>query len=108
MNNRMRLSELLPELTDARITHPKQVVQEGEELLLRIIRIDPERRRMGLSLRRALDTPDEELAAALGEARAARAQGRPYPGGWGRPRAPSPPPDRRPPCTRSPHRPSRS
>lgn len=55
------------ELTDARITHPKQVVQEGEELLLRIIRIDPERRRMGLSLRRALDTPDEELAAALGE-----------------------------------------
>ncbi len=55
------------ELTDARITHPKQVVQEGQELLLRIIRIDPERRRMGLSLRRALDTPDEELAAALGE-----------------------------------------
>jgi small subunit ribosomal protein S1 len=55
------------ELTDARITHPKQVVHEGEELLLRIIRIDPERRRMGLSLRRALDTPDEELAAALGE-----------------------------------------
>jgi small subunit ribosomal protein S1 len=55
------------ELTDARITHPKQVVHEGEELLLRIIRIDPERRRMGLSLRRALDTPDEELMAALGE-----------------------------------------
>jgi small subunit ribosomal protein S1 len=55
------------DLTDARITHPKQVVHEGEELLLRIIRIDPERRRMGLSLRRALDTPDEELAAALGE-----------------------------------------
>ena len=55
------------ELTDERITHPKQVVHEGEELLLRIIRIDPQRRRMGLSLRRALDTPDEELAAALGE-----------------------------------------
>ncbi len=29
------------ELTDERITHPKQVVREGQELLLRIIRIDP-------------------------------------------------------------------
>ena len=55
------------ELTDERITHPKQVVQEGQELLLRIIRIDPQRRRMGLSLRRALDTPDEELIAVFGE-----------------------------------------
>ncbi len=55
------------ELTDERIAHPKQVVDEGQDLILRIIRIDPERRRMGLSLRRALDTPDEELVAALGE-----------------------------------------
>jgi small subunit ribosomal protein S1 len=55
------------EITDERITHPKQVVREGQDLLLRIIRIDPQRRRMGLSLRRALDTPDEELTAVLGE-----------------------------------------
>jgi small subunit ribosomal protein S1 len=55
------------ELTDERIAHPKQVVEEGQDLILRIIRIDPERRRMGLSLRRALDTPDDELIAALGE-----------------------------------------
>ncbi len=55
------------ELADERISHPKQVVQEGQELLLRIIRIDPQRRRMGLSLRRALDTPDEELIEVFGE-----------------------------------------
>src|SRR6478609_179460 len=55
------------ELTDERITHPKQVVKEGDDLLLRIIRIDPQRRRMGLSLRRALDTPDHELMAVFGE-----------------------------------------
>src|SRR4029079_12102689 len=55
------------ELTDERITHPKQVVSEGQELILRIFRIDPQRRRMGLSLRRALDTPDAELEAVLGE-----------------------------------------
>ncbi len=54
------------ELVDERVTHPKQVVSEGEELLLRIIRIDPQRRRMGLSLRRALDTPDGELVGAFG------------------------------------------
>jgi small subunit ribosomal protein S1 len=55
------------ELADERIQHPKQVVQEGQDLLLRIIRIDPQRRRMGLSLRRALDTPDSELVQAFGE-----------------------------------------
>ena len=55
------------EITDERITHPKQIVKEGDELLLRIIRIDPQRRRMGLSLRRALDTPDMELLAVFDE-----------------------------------------
>src|SRR5690606_42096989 len=45
----------------------KQVVSEGQELILRIIRIDPQRRRMGLSLRRALDTPDAELVAIFGD-----------------------------------------
>ncbi len=54
------------ELADERITHPKQVVNEGQDLILRIIRIDPQRRRMGLSLRRALDTPDAELEAVFG------------------------------------------
>jgi small subunit ribosomal protein S1 len=55
------------ELVDDRVTHPKQVVGEGQELLLRIIRIDPQRRRMGLSLRRALDTPDADLVAVFGD-----------------------------------------
>lgn len=55
------------ELADERIAHPKQVVEEGQELLLRIIRIDPQRRRMGLSLRRALDTADDELTGVFGE-----------------------------------------
>src|SRR5215212_6568030 len=54
------------ELVDDRVSHPKQVVSEGDDLLLRIIRIDPQRRRMGLSLRRALDTPDAELVGVFG------------------------------------------
>jgi small subunit ribosomal protein S1 len=55
------------ELADERIQHPKQVVNEGQDLILRIIRIDPQRRRMGLSLRRALDTPDEDLIGVFGD-----------------------------------------
>ncbi|HUG16283.1 MAG TPA: 30S ribosomal protein S1 [Thermomicrobiales bacterium] len=54
------------ELSDARISHPRQLVSEGQELLLRIIRIDPQRRRMGLSLRRALEATDEEVEEAIG------------------------------------------
>jgi small subunit ribosomal protein S1 len=56
------------ELSDARISHPRQLVHEGQDLLLRIIRIDPQRRRMGLSLRRALEASDEEVELALGPA----------------------------------------
>jgi small subunit ribosomal protein S1 len=55
------------ELSDARISHPRQLVSEGQELLLRIIRIDPQRRRMGLSLRRALEASDDEVREALGD-----------------------------------------
>jgi small subunit ribosomal protein S1 len=43
----------ISELSDERITHPKQVVREGEDVQLRIIKIDPQRHRLGLSLRQA-------------------------------------------------------
>jgi small subunit ribosomal protein S1 len=43
----------ISELSDERITHPKQVVREGEDVSLRIIKIDPSRHRLGLSLRQA-------------------------------------------------------
>jgi len=39
------------ELSNDRIAHPKEVVKEGETLTLRIVRFDPDRRRMGLSLK---------------------------------------------------------
>ena len=41
----------ISELSEDRITHPKQVVREGDELALKIIRIEPARHRLGLSLR---------------------------------------------------------
>jgi len=58
------------ELSDERVNHPREVVQEGQEVQVRIIRIDAQRRRMGLSLRRVNESPigqvqfDESPAAA--------------------------------------------
>jgi small subunit ribosomal protein S1 len=43
------------ELSDRRVNHPKEVVKEGDVLQLRVIKIDPERRRLGLSLKRVED-----------------------------------------------------
>jgi small subunit ribosomal protein S1 len=44
----------ISELSDRRVNHPKEVVNEGEEYDLRIIRIDSDKRRLGLSLKQAL------------------------------------------------------
>ncbi len=48
----------ISELTERRINHPSEVVAEKQELELRIIRIDTEKRRMGLSLKQV--APEEE------------------------------------------------
>jgi small subunit ribosomal protein S1 len=42
----------ISELSEQRISHPREVVSEGQELTLRVIRIDIARQRLGLSLRR--------------------------------------------------------
>jgi small subunit ribosomal protein S1 len=44
------------ELSESRVNHPKEVVKEGDVVTLRVIKIDPERRRIGLSLRK-VDSP---------------------------------------------------
>lgn len=48
------------ELTERRITHPREVVSEGQEYDLRIIRIDTDKRRMGLSLKQAMPAGSED------------------------------------------------
>ncbi|MFZ0531711.1 MAG: S1 RNA-binding domain-containing protein [Anaerolineales bacterium] len=42
----------ISELSDQRINHPKEVVKEGDVVTLRVIKVDTERRRIGLSLRK--------------------------------------------------------
>lgn len=62
----------LSELSERHVTHPKEVLKEGDEVTLRVIRIDARRRRVGLSIKR-VDDPQyadidwqAELAAAQG------------------------------------------
>jgi small subunit ribosomal protein S1 len=60
------------ELSNRRINHPQEIVHEGEKHVMRIIRIDPKRRRMGLSLMRVADPAyaDLDWRAELAEAEA--------------------------------------
>ena len=53
------------ELAEAPISHPKEVVKKGDLLLLRIIRIDARRKRLGLSLKRVLEAEWAEWASHL-------------------------------------------
>jgi len=46
----------ISELSEQRVAHPKEVVHEGDVLTLRVIKIEPERHRIGLSLRK-VDSP---------------------------------------------------
>ncbi|MBC8446618.1 MAG: S1 RNA-binding domain-containing protein, partial [Chloroflexi bacterium] len=43
----------ISEMAEHRITHPREVVKRGDVLTMRIIRIEPQRRRIALSLRQA-------------------------------------------------------
>lgn len=43
----------ISELSSRMISHPREVVREGDPVKLKILRIEPERRRLGLSLLRA-------------------------------------------------------
>lgn len=42
----------ISELSEKRIEHPKEVLKEGDHVTLRVIKIDPDNHRIGLSLRR--------------------------------------------------------
>jgi small subunit ribosomal protein S1 len=55
------------ELDDRPVGHPKEVVKEGDVVTVQIIRIDSERKRIGLSLRRAKEALAGAMPADLGE-----------------------------------------
>ncbi len=42
----------ISELSEQRVVHPREVVEEGEKLTLRVVKVDVKNRRLGLSLKR--------------------------------------------------------
>jgi small subunit ribosomal protein S1 len=51
----------ISELSDRRIEHPKEVVEEGQKVTLRVIKIDRPRKRIGLSLKRVASAEYADL-----------------------------------------------
>jgi small subunit ribosomal protein S1 len=69
----------ISELADYRVSHPREVVLVGDVLTLRIVKIDANERRLGLSLRqvdsaRYMDQDWQALAAEIGEENPAEAE----------------------------------
>ena len=67
----------ISELSDQRIEHPREVVQEGQTLALRIIKIDRKRRRIGLSLKRvdSAEYAEQDWQAAMQDIAELREEG---------------------------------
>lgn len=65
----------ISELSAQMIKHPREVVTEGDDLELRILRIEPERRRLGLSLKQAGEDAYEPVEDNPEEPAAPRAAG---------------------------------
>ena len=57
----------ISELAEPAPNHPNEIVKEGERLLLRIVKLDVRRRRLGLSLKRVLQSEWDEWAAQFKE-----------------------------------------
>jgi ribosomal protein S1 len=55
------------EMADIRPDHPQSLVAPGDLLLLRVLRVEPDRRRIGLSLRQVSETEWAEWAASYRE-----------------------------------------
>ncbi len=76
----------ISELSNSRVAHPGDVVQEGQQLKLKIISLDSERHRLGLSLKQTEDksTPTVQPSYEMTEP-ASGGEGRERPEGSARP-----------------------
>lgn len=62
------------EMADIRPDHPQSLVSPGDLLLLRVLRVEPQRRRIGLSLRQVSEVEWAEWAASYREKHAQAAE----------------------------------
>ena len=64
----------LTELAWGHVTHPRQAVEVGEEIDVEIISIDPKAKRIGLSRRKLVGDPWDEIATSMRRGQLVRAQ----------------------------------
>ena len=57
----------LSELSWEHVNHPSEILEVGQEIKVKVISIDPDRKRIGLSIRRLQDDPWEEQIEELTE-----------------------------------------
>lgn len=59
----------ISEISEKRITHAKEVLHEGDKVTVRVIKIDPDAHRIGLSIRRvdSMAYADQDWKSLLGE-----------------------------------------
>ncbi len=67
----------ISELADRVVQHPREVVREGERVTVKIVKMEPERRRIGLSLKQvkeseAMEAMDQYRSSGEGEHRVER------------------------------------
>ncbi|MEX2673134.1 MAG: S1 RNA-binding domain-containing protein, partial [Phycisphaeraceae bacterium] len=65
----------ISELADHKVENPQEVVKVDQELEVKILRVDVDDRKIGLSLKRAQWTADQEEAVAKSEAKKSPAGG---------------------------------
>ena len=46
------------------MTHPKEVVKEGDQVTVKIVRLDPERKRIGLSIKQVAEAQEQATSAS--------------------------------------------
>jgi small subunit ribosomal protein S1 len=68
----------ISELAEGDFPHPRNVVQEGDVVTARIINIDSERRRMGLSLRQTEESVQHDQTGKEGTGAPATLEGYPH------------------------------
>ncbi|HWP61975.1 MAG TPA: 30S ribosomal protein S1 [Candidatus Binatia bacterium] len=68
----------ISELSHQRVSHPGEVVHEGQQLRMKVVSLDSERHRLGLSLKQAEEPPARPAPAPRSERRRERGRDR----GW--------------------------
>jgi len=68
----------ISELSHQRVSHPGEVVHEGQQLRMKVVSLDSERHRLGLSLKQAEEPPARPAPAPRAERRRERGRDR----GW--------------------------